>query len=63
MQKTALTLSSLIFTFVAIGHFIRYFQGWDLIIGPYSASLDISLVAGIVTGLLAAFTFLGRRKI
>lgn len=61
MQKSPLLVSSLVFTVVAIGHLIRYFLGWDLIIDEYQVPLQGSLIAGVVTALLALWTFRASR--
>lgn len=62
MQKSALLISSLVFTLVAIAHFVRYALGCEIIIGDYHLSLQTSLVAGIATGVLALWNFLGSRR-
>lgn len=61
MKNSALLASSLVFTVVAIGHLTRYVLGWDLIIGEYYVPLQGSLIAGIVTTLLAVWTYVASR--
>lgn len=62
MQKSALAISSLVFSLVTIGHIMRYLLGWDMIIGEFEVSLSASLFAGIATAVLATWTFLASRK-
>ena len=61
MQSKVQLISGLIFAVVGIGHLLRYFQGWDLIIGPWNVSLQGSLIAGIVILVLAGLNLSASR--
>lgn len=62
MQRTALMAASLIFCLVALAHFVRYFQGLDLIVGETEVSLGLSAIAGCVTAILAIWMFWASRR-
>lgn len=62
MQKIALTFASLVFCAVAVTHFVRFYFGWDFVIGGAAISLQVSLIAGIAAAALAVWMFLASRR-
>ena len=53
-KKTTLTISSGIFTLVAIAHLVRYFLGWEMSINNCTIPQWTSLVAAIISGIIAS---------
>lgn len=53
-KKTTLTLASGIFTLVAITHLVRYFLDWEISINNCNIPQWLSLVAAIITGIIAS---------
>ena len=53
MKNTVLTLSATIFALVSVAHFARFFLKADLSIFGYQLPLLASLLAGILTAVLA----------
>lgn len=62
MQKSALSVSSFVFSVVAIAHFVRYSLEWDLVIGGMQVPLTASLYAGAALAGLAMWTFAATRR-
>ena len=62
MKNTALTVSGLVFLFIAVMHGIRYYQGWDILISHHLISLNVSIYGGVVSLLLAIWMFVAASK-
>ncbi len=62
MQKSALVVACLIFSVVAIAHFARVYFALDLIVGDVNLSLQVSLIAGFITAVLAIWMYWASRR-
>ncbi|MEE8214000.1 MAG: hypothetical protein V3R79_05405 [Alphaproteobacteria bacterium] len=63
MPKAALTTAAVIFAAVSVLHWVRYFLATEATIGGAVVPVSTSLIAGIVTAVLAAWMILASRKI
>lgn len=57
MHRPPLIVAGLLFTIIALAHLIRYFVGWALIVETFAIPLSWSLVAVVVSGILAFWMF------
>lgn len=62
MQRSALTIASLIFLLIAAAHFIRFFIDVDLVIGNTALSLQTSIYAGVGAIIFAFWMYLAARQ-
>ncbi len=62
MQKSALVVACLIFSFVAIAHFARVYFALDFVVGGVNVSLQVSLIAGLFTAALAMWMYWASRR-
>jgi hypothetical protein len=51
--KAYLIVSTIIFTFVAVAHLIRFMMGWPAVLGTWNVPLSASLVAVLVSASVA----------
>jgi hypothetical protein len=58
MSNFYAVVSALIFAVVAIAHVVRLVQGWNVAIGPYNVSMNVSWVALVVAALFAIWGFM-----
>jgi hypothetical protein len=56
-QKTYFAMIGIIFALVALGHAMRIYMDWPVIIGDWSMPKSVSWVALVVAGVLALFAF------
>jgi len=61
-SETFFTVSSLVFTIVAIAHLLRVLMGFNLIVANYAVPLWMNTVAFFIAGSLAIFGIRLRRK-
>jgi len=61
--RTYVVFSALIFTIVAAVHLVRLGEGWPIMLGTASIPLWASLIAFLISGLIAlwGFILLGRK--
>ena len=57
MSNSYAAVSALIFAVVAIAHVVRLVKGWNVAIGPYNVSTNVSWVALVVAALIAIWGF------
>ena len=62
MQKPALYTAAVIFAFVGIAHWVRYFLGVKFVVGSVAIPLSVSLIAGIVLAVLVVWLVLAARN-
>jgi hypothetical protein len=55
MTKLYVAISAIIFALVAIGHIVRLVQGWEVQIGGMGIAMPVSLVALVVSVVLAVW--------
>jgi len=53
MSNAYAIVSALIFAVVAIAHMVRLVKGWNVAIGPYNVSMNVSWMALVVAALIA----------
>ena len=53
MSHAYAAVSALIFTIVAVMHFVRIVSRWSVVIGPRSISMNVSWAGLVVAALLA----------
>ena len=58
MSNSYAVVSALIFAVVAIAHIVRLVKGWNVAIGPYNVSMNVSWVALVVAALIAIWGFM-----
>lgn len=56
-KNNALRLSALVFALIALVHLLRLLLGWDMILGAFEAPQWVSIIAIIVAGGLAWWTW------
>ncbi len=61
MKQTALYTAAAIFTLVSLAHWIRFFTSAEVTIGSTVISLELSVVAGLVTAALAIWMVMAAR--
>ncbi len=63
-ERTFIYVSCCLFSVVGVLHLIRFVNGWDLIIGPWSAPVWLSGVAALFLGFMVynATMLLGKKK-
>lgn len=61
MKKVALNAAGTIFAIVSITHWVRYFREDEVIVSGYTVPLDLSLVLGALTLILAIWMFVAAR--
>ena len=59
-KNSALVVAGVIFTLVALAHLARYFHKTEIIVSGHVLSLEVSLVAFVVSGLLAIWMFMAK---
>lgn len=62
MKNTALTIAGIIFSVVAILHFVRYFKKWEVMVAHFNVPLHWSIYGGIIIALLAIWMFIAAAK-
>lgn len=55
--KPALIVSGTLFAIAALGHLVRYFLGWELVVGAYSIPVPWSLPGALIVAALAVWVF------
>ena len=58
MSNSYAAVSALIFAVVAIAHVVRLVKRWNVAIGPYNVSMNVSWVALVVAVLIAIWGFM-----
>jgi hypothetical protein len=54
-QKTFSAVAGTIFALVALGHLLRIFMGWALLIGGWSVPMWLSWIGVVAAGVLSYF--------
>jgi hypothetical protein len=54
-QKSFFVLAGLIFALVAVGHLLRIYMDWSVVIGSWTAPMWLSWIAVVVAGGLSFF--------
>ncbi len=62
MQKSALYAAAVVFTVVSVAHWVRLVLQAEIVVGGASVSLWLSVGAGIVSALLAAWMVVAARR-
>ena len=62
MKQTALYTAAAIFALVSLTHWIRFFSGAEVIIGSTVISLELSIVAGLISAAMAVWMVMAARK-
>ena len=62
MKQTALYTAAIIFALFSLAHWIRFFSGTEVIIGSTVISLELSIVAGLISAALAIWMVMAARK-
>lgn len=52
-RKDFFNIAGIIFGLAAAIHLLRFFQSWEVTIGPYEIPLWVSLVVGVVAAVMA----------
>ncbi len=55
-------ITAIVFTLVALAHLARIVLGWEAVIDGWSVTMSMSWVAAAVTGGLAYYGFVLRRR-
>lgn len=58
MKNVALNVSGIIFLLVAIGHGVRYYKHWHVVMDETTVPLDASLYGGVIALILALWMFI-----
>ena len=61
-MRTYLIVSALIFTVVAVVHLMRVMQGWMLQLGTFTVPIWMSVLALLLSGVIAFWGFSLMRK-
>ena len=61
-RELYLLIAAIVFTLVALAHLARIVLGWDAVIDGWSVPMSMSWVAAAVTGVLAYYGFVLRRR-
>ena len=61
-RELYLLVTALVFTLVALAHVARIVLGWGAVIDGWSVPMSMSWVAAAVTGVLAYYGFVLRRR-
>ena len=56
-KRIPLVVSGIIFAFVALIHYLRLIYHWQITVSGHSVPMSASIIALIVTGLLALWMF------
>ncbi len=62
MPKVALYTAAVIFAAVSVLHWVRYFLGAEVTIGGSPFPVSSSLIAGVISAVLAVWMILASRK-
>ena len=62
MKNFFLNLSGIIFTVIAVLHFLRFLFKWPVVIGPITIDSSVSIWAGLISLLLAGGCFLAQKE-
>ena len=62
MQKTALVTAGIIFTLLAISHFIRWLYAVEVLVGGKTLPVVASIFACVFLALLAIWMFVAAKK-
>ena len=62
MKETALYTATVIFALVSMAHLIRFFLGADVIIGDTAIPMGLSVVAGLISAVLAVWMVMAAQK-
>ena len=62
MKQTALYTAAALFALFSLAHWIRFFSGAEVIIGSTVISLELSIVAGLISAALAVWMVMAARK-
>jgi hypothetical protein len=55
MAKSYIAISAVIFAVVAIGHLVRFVQGWHVQLGDLGVAMSVSWAALVVSAALAVW--------
>jgi hypothetical protein len=58
MSNSYAAISALILALVAIAHVVRLVKGWNVEIGPYKVSTNVSWIALVIAALIAIWGFM-----
>ncbi len=61
-KDTALVVSGFIFAIVALAHVVRFFLKTEIIISGHVLSMEASLIAFVIAGLLSIWMFMASKS-